>query len=188
MPQRKGASLKRLVKSYLAWRKCVPCEDAYSSLPPRTLRKTISRAAWAKRDDDKRHCHQRRAPKESLCAAEKALLKEEADLLAARDFAALHDLVKASVGDIRKLGELYIYDTALRIGRTLGKSPEEVYLHRGTRVGARALKLDCSKVSLRKNQLPPELRGVAPEVVEDFLCVCKKPLRRVRKVRKAQPI
>jgi hypothetical protein len=55
----------------------------------------------------------------------------------------LHALIKRTIHSIGGLRELYTYDMALRIGAFLGLAPEFVYLHRGTRAGARALGLNA---------------------------------------------
>jgi hypothetical protein len=48
-----------------------------------------------------------------------------------------------------------------------------VYLHAGTRRGARALGLDHGSDSVSPNQLPPALRRLQPHEVEDVLCIYK---------------
>jgi hypothetical protein len=50
-------------------------------------------------------------------------------------------LLEQLLAPIKGLGELYVYDTALRIGAKIGLLPRRVYLHAGTRVGARHLAL-----------------------------------------------
>src|SRR5215468_2342022 len=66
---------------------------------------------------------------------------------------------------------MYVYDTALRIGAKLGVFPKEVYLHAGTRVGARKLGLDASKPTVKMSFLPTHLRTLRPHEVEDVLCI-----------------
>jgi len=175
------SSLKRLLSAYLAGRKLTPRDDISSYLPKRPIREAIRRAAWAKRDDDKRHSHQRLSPRNSLRDAEAALLRKENVISAARDFGALLNIVEKTVRGIPGLGELYVYDTSLRVGRTLKKSPKTVYLHRGARDGARALDLKYKKAFLTKSELPPALRNQKPEDIEDFLCTCKNALKTLQK-------
>ena len=55
--------------------------------------------------------------------------------------------------------------------------PERVYLHRGTRKGARALGLDWRADSLDPRVLPKELADLEPREIEDFLCIYKDCLR-----------
>jgi hypothetical protein len=56
----------------------------------------------------------------------------------ANDFGDLFHLVGAALDSIHGLGELYVYDTSLRIGAKLNLFPDRVYLHAGTRLGAGA--------------------------------------------------
>lgn len=67
-----------------------------------------------------------------------------------------------------------VYDTALRIGAKLGLEPERVYLHAGTRVGARALGLDWRAPSILSQDLPSQLRLLPAWQVEDLLCIYKE--------------
>ena len=48
-------------------------------------------------------------------------------------------IVEACAKQIKGIGELTIYDTALRIGFYLDIYPDKVYLHAGTREGAKRL-------------------------------------------------
>jgi hypothetical protein len=72
------------------------------------------------------------------------------------------------------LGELYFYDTALRIGAKLGVLPQAVYLHAGTRAGATTLGLIVDGSVLLKSELPELPQKLQPHEVEDVLCIYKK--------------
>lgn len=72
------------------------------------------------------------------------------------------------------LGELYFYDTALRIGAYLNLHPEKVYLHRGTRIGAKKLGFDWKKESLDPAIFPEPLKPLKPLEIDYFLCIYKK--------------
>jgi hypothetical protein len=97
-----------------------------------------------------------------------------------RSFDALHDRVLESCKHLDRIGGLYCYDVAHRIGQSLRLEPCKVYLHRGTREGARRLGLDWRKKSLEMSELPTELRAMTPAEVEDFLCVCRDEFAGVR--------
>jgi len=77
------------------------------------------------------------------------------------------------LSSVRGLGDLYIYDTALRLGSFLKLSPKHVYLHAGTRAGARALGLKLSEDFLRVTALPKTIQVLEPHEIEDFLCIYK---------------
>ena len=66
-----------------------------------------------------------------------------------------------------------VYDTVLRIGAKLDLFPDRVYLHCGTREGARALGLKWRDPWLKVDELPRELRRLKPHEIEDFLCIYK---------------
>src|ERR1700730_9584939 len=71
------------------------------------------------------------------------------------------------------IGELYVYDTALRLGAKLGVFPEKVYLHACTRIRVRNLGLDARSTALRMASLRRALRSLKPREVEDVLCIFK---------------
>jgi len=93
----------------------------------------------------------------------------------AADFAALHRLVEDQIGGIKGVGDLTVYDIAHRIGARFGKVPERVYLHAGTRIGARAF--DISGASFDPKILPQPFSRLAPSEIEDCLCIHKDELR-----------
>jgi hypothetical protein len=93
-----------------------------------------------------------------------------------RSFHELYGIVRDRIGGIRGVGELTVYDTALRIGGKLGLEPDRVYLHSGTRVGARNLGLNWRAAFLQVSDLPAKLRVLKPREVEDLLCVFKDEL------------
>ena len=88
-------------------------------------------------------------------------------------------MVDTTIGTIPGVGSLMVYDTALRIGARLGALPKRVYLHRGTRVGARALHLDYRQPTLEVSELPMALRELPPHEIEDLLCIYESELSRL---------
>lgn len=84
----------------------------------------------------------------------------------------------SAIGVLHGIGELTVYDTALRIGAKLGLLPKKVYLHAGTRAGARALGLNWKATSLAVRELPSELLTLTPHEIEDCLCIFKDKLKR----------
>jgi hypothetical protein len=96
----------------------------------------------------------------------------------ATSFDDLHERVGAAIGSLQGIGELTVYDTALRIGAKLGHLPKAVYLHAGTRAGARALGLDWKAEVLPIRAFPAELRVLAPHEIEDCLCIFKDRLKK----------
>ncbi|PIP91025.1 MAG: hypothetical protein COW79_04555, partial [Bdellovibrionales bacterium CG22_combo_CG10-13_8_21_14_all_38_13] len=79
------------------------------------------------------------------------------------------------LASIHGLGELYFYDTALRIGASLKLFPDKVYLHSGTRLGGIALGL-ASKG--QKTISPKDIPTIFTSKlniyeIEDVLCIYK---------------
>jgi hypothetical protein len=135
-----------------------------------SLEDTIKFAALANANG-KRLSHQRRIKNENLEKARVILLSAIDDIQHCQSFDELLNLVENELHDIHGLGELYAYDTALRIGSKLGLLPEKIYLHAGTRKGAKTLGLDWKARALEMVAMPDELQELEPHEVEDFLCI-----------------
>ena len=125
----------------------------------------------------KRHPHQYRIPGEALQRAREALV--EIDFSAFRSFEELHESIERSIKSpaIKGIGELTVYDIAHRIGMFLDIAPEFVYLHSGTRDGARALGLTGDK--LQFDQLPSAFQRLTPAEIENCLCIYKANIRQL---------
>ena len=134
----------------------------------------VVRAARAERYNGKRfvvYDHQRRVPRRARSEAESAL--RTVDFAACRSFHELFLLIGDTLGPIKGIGDLTVYDTALRIAARLGLEPDRVYLHAGTTAGARALGLDWRAPWIMTGDLPPALRELPAWQVEDLLCIYK---------------
>ncbi len=102
-----------------------------------------------------------------------------ARLLGILDFDQLLTAVNKAIRHIHGIGELFVYDASLSIGTCLGFEPKRVYLHAGTRVGARALGLGRGRASLATHELPKAFRQLRPHEIEDCLCIYEKQLAAV---------
>jgi len=122
----------------------------------------------------KKHAHQKRNPKDKLADAHEELQAKKEDIRAAKDFDALHDIVQREIGHVKLVGNLAIYDIALRIGAFLGKEPKRVYLQRGSAEGARLL--GFAGKTIDPQVLPDAFSRLTPAEIEDFLCVRKSRL------------
>jgi len=142
-----------------------------------SLQQAISLAGQAT-DGTHRFSHQFRLTKAALNSATAALLASVPAIQQCGDFEELIALIDDVVGGIPGIGELYVYDTALRVGANVRIEPRRVYLHRGTRTGARALGLDGTRKSISPSHLPPALRELRPHEIEDLLCIYKGNLKR----------
>jgi DNA-binding transcriptional ArsR family regulator len=138
------------------------------------LADTVRAAALSKLADGKRHPHQRRIPGRVLQQAATALANAD---FAVATFDDLHEAVRRTIGPLRGIGALAVYDVACRIGAHLGLAPDRVYLHAGTREGARAL--DRGGTVLSKSELPKAFYRLSPGEIEDCLCIYKDDLWRL---------
>src|SRR6476646_6468031 len=77
----------------------------------------------------KRFHHQIKIPRAALPEAERLLLEQADVLRACRSFHELWLLIKHTLQHVHGLGELYFYDTALRIGAFLNLSLERFCVH-----------------------------------------------------------
>jgi len=96
----------------------------------------------AKTPSGKRFDHQKIIPNHVLNLAKKRLLTNLKRIQSTKEFNDLYNLLKELLSNIKGVGELYIYDTALRIGAYLGHEPDKIYLHAGTLQGAKKLGLN----------------------------------------------
>ena len=143
----------------------------YRSMP--TLARAIRRAALARTADGGKHPHQWRIPPCVLREFGAQLARRERGLSEAGSFDELHEAVRGVGVPIRGIGELVVYDTALRIGAWLDIRPARVYLHRGTREGAEAVRIDHRRSTVAVSDLPSSFARLAPHEIEDCLCIFK---------------
>lgn len=138
-----------------------------------SLKAAIVNAATATNSQNKRYSHQRRLKKSNLEMARLQLLSNIDSIKKCKSFDSLFSLLEGMLLPISGLGELYVYDTALRIGAKLGCLPQKVYLHAGTRVGAKALGFSGKDKTLEMSELPRGFHDLEPHELEDVLCIFK---------------
>jgi hypothetical protein len=171
--------LAALVRHYIRrWRPKAKEELDWFRQQP-SLDAAISVAALAINAKGKRYSHQYKIPRSAIPKALVRLLSARDKIKHCGDFDELHDMVGRVLADVRGIGKLYLYDTALRIGAKQKRLPERIYLHAGTRLGARALGIDSTKKSVSISECPRELLSLEPHEIEDFLCIYKARLRGV---------
>ncbi|MFZ6731195.1 hypothetical protein ACO0LG_04645 [Undibacterium sp. Ji42W] len=141
-----------------------------------SLEVCIHHAALAIDHRGKRYKHQCRLQLVVLRKAEECLSSVFSRLKESKTFHDLFLIVREQTSLINGIGELFIYDTALRIGAYLGLAPDRVYLHAGTTTGIRALGLDSHQEWIDISKLPSALRSLSPNEIESFLCVFKDKL------------
>lgn len=125
---------------------------------------------------ERRHPHQRRLGAQTLADCVEALERISTDLENAPDFHSIFNLMGEGFRKVRGAGELMTYDSADRLALRRGFTPSLIYLHAGTRTGARRLcgpfrRLEAWSILL--HQLPDELQGLSTREAEDVLCIYK---------------
>ena len=146
--------------------------DWFESQP--SFESAVSNAAEAKDENGKRYSHQRRIKIIPIKNAKVELLENSDRLRNADSFHSLWLLIDRLIKPISGIGELYVYDTALRIGAFLKFYPEKVYLHAGTRTGAKILKIKTSnKDWIELSELPKDFQKLQMDEIEDILCIYK---------------
>lgn len=139
----------------------------------KSLRDAIELATLAKNTDGTMNSHQRRVGKKVLGRAANKLLEREKEIEDCGSFDDLFDLIEKATSKVSRFGELAIYDTSLRIAAKKNCWPEKVYLHAGTRKGAKFYGLHTANGVVEKSDLPPALQKLKMHEVEDFLCIYK---------------
>ncbi len=153
-----GQRAEQAVSDYLEYHRDDAAAELhfYRAMP--TLRHAIRRAARARTAGGGKHPHQWRIAWDVLRRFGTRLAREERALQEAQSFDELHRVVQR-IGELTHgIGELAVYDTALRIGAKLELPPARVYLHRGTRGGAGALGLDHRRPSIAVSAPPGRSR------------------------------
>jgi hypothetical protein len=138
-----------------------------------SLRAAIERAAMAINSKGQRHGHHRRRKKATLEQACQILMSNENAIGNMDSFDELISFITEKIDPLPDLGELYCYDTALGIGAYLNLLPEKIYLHSGTRRGAKNLGRNFRARALEIDELPPEFKELQPNEMEDILCIYK---------------
>src|SRR5206468_10453969 len=136
-PQGTLMTLEEIVSDYIRrYRNDARTEMRFFEIQ-RSASAAIRKAALCQMPSRKRHPHLRRIPGAILEQVEARLQGIGRKLVGAADFHELYGLVEDEIGSIKGIGALTVYDIAHRIGAHFGKAPRLVYLHAGTRFGAR---------------------------------------------------
>lgn len=181
-------SLEDIVAHYRAnYQERAARELRYFQIQP-TLMRAVREAGLARGASQKRLSHQRRIPPQALVKGEHQLQRALVKLKKATDFAEIFDIVEQVMRSIRGLSELAVYDTALRIAAWRHLEPRRVYLHSGTRIGARNLGLNHRARSLQIRECPAALWKLRAHEVEDVLCIYKNAFRYIRRTAQLQSL
>ena len=163
-------SLKEIVRRYInEFRQREGRELEFFARLKDNPARAIEHACLALLPSGKRFSHQRRIPRIVLEEAHRRIASQ--NLKGCVSFHDLFLLVYCCTKDIKGYGELCVYDTSLRLGAFLNLEPEYIYLHAGTRRGAKALGINPKEVYVTKEELPKPFRSLKPREIEDCLCI-----------------
>jgi hypothetical protein len=163
------SSIRPLAQAELDWFKSQP-----------NLSKAITNAGLAINSKGKRYSHQRRIKRGLLPCVEKILSENIGAIRRCSNFDELFNLIEVLLMPIVGIGELYVYDTSLRISAKLNLLPQKVYLHAGTREGATVLGFDGKRKTIDLSELPNEYHKLEPHEIEDVLCIFKDELKQIQ--------
>lgn len=174
-------TMELLLAHYAAGAEARARETQWWTADDQPFETVIRRAALSTHADGRRHTHQNRIPGTVLQTCAERLIGEADALEKSPRFYDLLERIEAIYRPIRGAGELLAYDTADRIRHRLGLASEHlVYLHAGTRVGARRLngrRFGRGEAwSMMRLQFPHALRVLDNHELEDFLCLYKDEL------------
>lgn len=175
-------TLYEIVQDYIDTRRPrAKDEMEYFAGHPTTLPEAIRIAALAINCKGKRHSHQRRIPRAMLEHFRRGLLRKSRALRSCKAFPKLMQISEKVAAGIWKHSELTVYDTTHRIGAYLGVRPKRVYLHTGTRGGAKALGFKGTLPFIFRRELPKPFRKLKPYEIENCLCIYKDALKTLRR-------
>ena len=171
-------TLSELVGEYLQdWGDCYQNEAKWwgdkETLDWKSAQKRVWESRWA---DGKMHVHQRRVGSEKLKEGLRIALIDNIQSDRFETFEQLYGWVESVAHQVDGLGELVTYDVALRLGMWLNLEPAVVYLHGGTREGAKKFNVDVKEKTATLSTFPPEIQNLGATHAENFLCIYKEHL------------
>ena len=144
----------------------------------KNIKEAIARAVSSELNEDGNYMssHQRRIGRAKLAKAAIYFGRMAEEYASATNFEQVYAITKSvSTPKELRIGELARYDFSTRVSAFLNLKPESVYLHAGTRTGARNLGY-LHENEIQKTELiqkHPELETLSPDDIENLLCIFK---------------
>jgi hypothetical protein len=138
-----------------------------------TFQQALVQAAHARGSDGKRLSHRRRLLKHVIPESYAILRTHASALQQCTSFDGLIQLIERLLGNVDRAGDLYFYDTALRVGAFMGHLPTRVFLQTGAWEGARRMIPGIRGPSVPLSCFPEPYHALAPYEMENALCVYK---------------
>ena len=168
-----GASYAAVVQHYVLHRREQLHEELrhFSKQPSFDL--ALNQAVLAVDRRGKRLSHQRRLPTQVIPKSLPLITAARSSLAKSQTFDELFDQVETILNAVPKAGDLYRYDTSLRMGAYLGLYPTRVFLQTGAYDGAREVSRGFTERSVPLSRFPEPFHSLAPFEVENLLCIYK---------------
>ncbi len=167
-------TLLELVEEYLQdWGDCYSNEAQWwgdRTLDWKSAQKRAWESCWA---NGKMHSHQCQLGAEKLKEGLRIALADNVQSDRFETFEQLYEWVESVTNQVFRLGELVTYDVALRLGMWLNLEPAAVYLHGGSREGAKKFNVDVKEKTATLSTFPPEIQKLGATHAENFLCIYK---------------
>jgi hypothetical protein len=165
-----------LIRDYLAERNSSCWMDfvVKYTRKQKTLEEAIRIAVKSRDENGKKHPHQWRIYNYVYGNFIQNLLNVKEKIKGAKDFDELYNITNSNRPT--GAGELFCYDTALRMGHFLNKLPKKIYIHAGTRIGLKALLgREIYEKTMYKKDLPEPFCSceLTSDQLEDFFCIYK---------------
>lgn len=171
------ALIKVYKKHRLPW--LLEIRKFYEDLP--NLSSAIENAAQGIVPGNKMDNHQHRIGYKRCQQGMEALFKIADQIDGSKSFEELLKITDQVASSTYRLGPLWAYDTALRIGFYMEYEPQEVYVQSGVQDGVNRAFNDKRRQgrSLAKSSLSDGLKDtdLSPYQIENFLCIWGKPGR-----------
>lgn len=125
---------------------------------------------------NKMFSHQRRIGKGITNKGAEKMLEKIDEIGKCKTFDEVFLITEEVRKSIFKLGHLWSYDTALRIGFNLNLYPDKVYIQSGVKNGLKKIFKEKTPRgrTLPKNIFPLQLQKLEPYMIENFLCIYGK--------------
>lgn len=141
-----------------------------------SLEEAVSKSASAINVYGKIDNHQRRIGKNLLNLGASMMITNIEKLKKCKTFKEIFEISEEVKNSVLGLGDLWSYDTALRIGFNKNLYPKDVYVQAGVKKGVEKLfypkikKGRCLPMSI----FPSEFHILKPHEIENFLCIWGK--------------
>ena len=177
-PPSDSASNQELVQHYIRYRRPILEIELKEFSRQDTFYAALEIAVHARNAKGKRFDHQRRLKRHVIPKVWEISRYREPQLQECKTFQELFGQIESMMNNVPNAGDLYKYDTALRIGAYLDLAPEKVYLQTGALEGARRLLPGTKSRTLPKDAFPKEFQQLSCAEIENLLCAYKGRLKR----------